>query len=357
MKGLILSGGRGSRLRPITHTGPKQLIPVANKPVLEYAIEDLRDAGVSDIGIVLGNKGRDAIQRSLGDGSRFNVEITYIVQGNPLGLAHAVGCAKSFIDGDDFIVYLGDNITKYGLSELMQSFEDGPKSVSIAIQEVNTPERFGIVELDQDGNVETLVEKPDDPPSNLGLIGTFVFSSEIFDAIERIEPSDRGELEITDAIRNLLERGYDVDAVPVTGWWKDTGKPEDILDANRFILEQKDLLEHVDFKQKGKLKGRIETAEGVSIEKGAVVRGPVSIAENSTIGVGAYIGPYTSIGPDCTIQNAHIENSVVVGDTTIDTDEKIVDSLIGRGTNIYDDEDEVPEGKRLIIGENSQMKI
>ena len=203
----------------------------------------------------------------------------------------------------------------------------------------------------------TLIEKPDDPPSNLGMIGTFVFSSEIFDAIERIEPSDRGELEITDAIRNLLHQGYNIDAVPVTGWWKDTGKPEDILDANRFILEQREPSNGVDFNQEAEIKGRVDIEKGVTIEDGAVVRGPASIAKNSTIGGGAYVGPYTSIGPDCTIRNTHIENSVVVSHTTIDTEEKIIDSLIGRGTSIHNSKDEVPEGKRLVVGENSQMKI
>jgi glucose-1-phosphate thymidylyltransferase len=357
MKGLILSGGRGTRLRPLTHTGPKQLIPVANKPVLEYAVEDLRDAGITDIGVVLGNKGREAIQRSLGDGSRFDVDITYIIQGNPLGLAHAVGCAESFVAGDDFVVYLGDNITQYGLNDFVNNFDSKSNSATIAIQEVDTPERFGIVELDEDDSVVTLIEKPDDPPSNLGMIGTFVFSSEIFDAIERIEPSDRGELEITDATRNLLDNGYNIDAVPVTGWWKDTGKPEDILDANRFILEQRELSNGVDFTQKAEIEGRVEIEKGVTIEDGAVVRGPVSIEKNSTIGSGAYIGPYTSIGPDCAIRNAHIENSVIVGNTTIDTEVKIIDSLIGRGTNIQNNKDELPQGKRLVVGENSQIKI
>lgn len=357
MKGLILAGGRGTRLRPITHTGPKQLIPVANKPVLQYAIEDLRKSGITDIAIVLGNKGRKEIQQFLGDGSEYNVDITYIVQGDPLGLAHAVGCAESFVGGDDFVVYLGDNITKYGLSDFVQSFKDGASSASVAIQEVDNPERFGIVELDENDNVVTLVEKPNNPPSDLAMIGTFIFSAKIFDAIAEIEPSDRGEFEITDAIRNLLNRGHDIEAVPVNGWWKDTGMPKDILEANRFILEQEELSNTVELKQEGDIKGQVEFGANVKIDQSAVIRGPVSIAENTTVGPETYVGPYTSIGPNCTVRNAHIENSIIISSTTIDTEEKIVDSLIGSGTEVLSSKDEIPEGKRLIIGENSCVKI
>lgn len=357
MKGVLLTGGRGTRLRPITHTGPKQLVPVANKPVLQYAIEDFKEAGITEVGVVLGNLGREEIQEFLGDGSRFGIDITYIVQGNPLGLAHAVGCAREFVDGDDFVVYLGDNILNQGVTDLVESYELGEYAAGIALQEVPDPTQFGVADTDADGNVTRLVEKPDDPPGNLALIGMYVFSDVVFDAIEDLEPSWRGELEITDAIQSLLEEGYMIDSHTVGGWWKDTGKPTDILEANRLVLEE----------SAGEIEGRVENDATVTgsvdvhpsavVESGAVVRGPVSLAANVTIRDGTYVGPYTSIGPDSVISNAHVENTVIIGETEITTDNKIVDSLIGRGTNIENTDGLLPDGKRLVVGENSDLKL
>ncbi|WP_226010805.1 glucose-1-phosphate thymidylyltransferase [Halomicrobium salinisoli] len=357
MKGVLLSGGTGSRLRPITHTGPKQLVPVANKPVLEYAIEDFKDAGITEIGVVLGNKGRDEIQELLGDGSEYGVDITYIVQGNPLGLAHAAGCARDFVDGDDFVMYLGDNILKEGITDLVESFRVGDYGAGIALQEVDNPQQFGIADVDDDGTVTELVEKPDDPPTNLALIGMYVFSADVFDAIERLEPSWRGELEITDAIQLLLEDGHDIDSHVVTGWWKDTGKPEDILEANRLVLEETELTREGSIAAGAQTDGRIGLAESAEIEDGAVVRGPVSIAEGTTVKEGAYVGPYTSIGPDSTIEDAHIENSVVIGESEITASGRIVDSLLGRNANVQSADELLPEGRRLVVGENSQLRL
>ncbi|MCT9098191.1 glucose-1-phosphate thymidylyltransferase [Haloarchaeobius sp. HME9146] len=357
MKGVLLSGGTGSRLRPITHTGPKQLVPVANKPVLEYAIEDLKEAGITEIGVILGNKGRKAIQELLGDGSKYGVEITYIIQGNPLGLAHAAGCAKDFVGDDDFVMYLGDNILKQGVTELVDSFEAGDHGAGIALQEVDNPQQFGIADVDEQGNVTELIEKPDEPPTNLALIGMYVFSPAVFDAIERLEPSWRGELEITDAIQLLLDDGHDIDSHVVTGWWKDTGKPQDMLEANHLVLEGKSL--HLDgtVEDGAETDGRIELAESAVIESGAVVRGPVSIAENTTIKSGTYVGPYTSIGPNSTLEGIHIENSVVIGDSNIAAAGRIVDSLLGRSANVKSADELLPEGRRLVVGENSQLKL
>ncbi|MFB6197778.1 MAG: glucose-1-phosphate thymidylyltransferase, partial [Halobacteriaceae archaeon] len=330
MKGVLLSGGTGSRLRPLTHTGPKQLVPVANKPVLEYAIEDLKQAGIKEIGVILGNKGRDEIQEYLGDGSEYGVDITYIIQGNPLGLAHAAGCAKDFVGDDNFVMYLGDNILKSGVTDLVESFETGDYGAGIALQEVDDPQVFGIADVDEEGNITNLIEKPDEPPTNLALIGMYVFTPAVFDAIDRLEPSWRGELEITDAIQNLLEDGYEIDSHIVTGWWKDTGRPEDILEANRLILEDKELNVGGLVEDGAETHGRIELADSAVIKDGAVVRGPVSIAENTTIKNGTYVGPYTSIGANSTLEDIHIENTVVIGDSEITANTRITDSLLGR---------------------------
>ncbi|ACV47338.1 MULTISPECIES: glucose-1-phosphate thymidylyltransferase [Halomicrobium] len=357
MKGVLLSGGTGSRLRPITHTGPKQLVPVANKPVLEYAVEDLRGAGITEIGVILGNKGRNEIQKLLGDGSDYGVEITYIVQGNPLGLAHAAGCARDFVGDDDFVMYLGDNILKSGVTDLVESFEAGDYGAGIALQEVDDPQAFGITDIDDQGNVTKLIEKPDEPPTDLALIGMYVFSPAIFDAITELEPSWRGELEITDAIQRLLDDGYEIDSHVVTGWWKDTGKPEDILEANRLVLKDKELNISGTIEDGAETDGQIELADSAIIEADAVVRGPVSIAENTTIKDGTYVGPYTSIGANSTLEDIHIENSVVIGDSDITADGRIVDSLLGRKANVESAAELLPEGRRLVIGENSQLKL
>lgn len=357
MKGVILSGGTGSRLRPITHTGPKQLVPVANKPVIEYAIEDLKEAGIFEIGVVLGNHGRDEIQDFLGDGSKHGVEITYIVQGNPLGLAHAAGCARDFTGNDDFVMYLGDNILKFGINDLVDRFEGGNYGAGIALQAVDDPQVFGIADVDDDGNVTDLVEKPKHPPTNLALIGIYVFSPAIYEAIATLTPSWRGELEITDAIKSLIDDGYEIDSHIVEGWWKDTGKPGDILEANRLVLESANLDQRGTVASDADVHGRVDLHETAVVEGDAVVRGPASIAEETVIGPGTYVGPFTSVGPNSFLQGVHIENTVVIGESTITTSGKIVDSLLGRGTDIESAEDLRPEGRRLVVGENSQIKL
>jgi len=357
MKGLILSGGKGTRLRPITHTGPKQLIPIANKTVLEYAVEDLKEVGIDEIGVVLGNKGRDEIQDLLGDGSDYGVDITYIVQGDPLGLAHAAGCARDFVGDDDFVMYLGDNLLKQGIGNLVESYESGDYDAGIALQEVDDPTQFGVADVDEDGNVVSLVEKPDDPPSNLALIGIYIFSPAIFDAIEEIEPSWRGELEITDAIQKLLDDGNAVDSQIIEGWWKDTGKPEDIIEANRLVLDEQEGSVKGTVEEGAETVGYIDLHEDATIEEGAVVRGPVSIGADTVVKSDTYVGPYTSIGDDSVVENVQIENSVVVGESRITTSGKITDSLVGRGADIESAEGMLPEGRRLVVGENSKLRL
>jgi glucose-1-phosphate thymidylyltransferase len=357
MKGIILGGGRGTRLRPLTHTGPKQLIPVANRPVIEYAVEDLREAGITEIAVILGNKGREEIQAHLGDGSAYGVDITYVVQGNPLGIAHAVGCCRGFVGEDDCVVYLGDNILKQGIAELVESFEAGEHVAGIALQHVEDPGRFGVADVDGTGRVRALVEKPEDPPSDLALVGVYVFSSAVFEAIEAIEPSWRDELEITDAIQWLLENRGTIDSHVVEGWWKDTGKPEDILDANRLLLEDVAGVVAGTVEDGAEVSGRVDLHEGATIEAGAVVRGPVSIASGTVVEAGTYVGPYTSIGPDSRLAGPHIENSVVVGESTIAAEKRFVDSLVGRGATVGSADDRLPSGNRLVVGENSRLEL
>jgi glucose-1-phosphate thymidylyltransferase len=357
MKGLVLSGGTGSRLRPLTHTGPKQLVPVANKPVIQYGIRDLRKAGITDIGVILGSEGGEEIQDFLGDGEDFGVDITYILQGQPLGLAHAVSTARQFVAKDDFVVYLGDNILKRGISGLVEGFESGDNVASIALQTVEEPQEFGIAEVDGAGRVTALVEKPEAPPSDLALIGIYVFSSSIFDAIDQLQPSARGELEITDAIQSLIDEGGSIHSHIVDTWWKDTGKPEDIIEANRLVLQ--DLSDRRDgtVESGADVRGNVDLAAGSTVRKGAVVRGPVVIGENATVNSGTYVGPYTSVGPNTRLGGVHVENSVVVGECVITTSGPIVHSIIGRGAELGSSERMLPEGQRMVIGENSKLNL
>lgn len=357
MKGIILAGGTGSRLRPITHTGPKQLVPVANKPVMEYAVDDLKAAGIDEIGVVLGNKGREAIQDYFGDGSEFGVDITYVVQGEPLGLAHAVGCTREFVGDDSFVVYLGDDLMRDGIEDLVADFDPSTYAAGIGLQEVDEPSRYGVVETNDREDVVGLVEKPDEPPSNLALIGVYVFTPAIFEQIEALEPSWRGELEITEAIQGLLDEGRRVQSHVVHGWWKDTGKPEDVLHANQLVLDALETDVRGEVVDEESVRGRIEVGEGSVVEAGAVVRGPVSIGENTRIGSDAYVGPYTSIGDDSEIDDVHIESSVTIGENVITADRTIVDSLVGREAAITTGEQKHPDGDRLVVGRNSSLEL
>ncbi len=357
MKGLVLSGGSGTRLRPLTHTGPKQLIPVANKPVLQYVLEDLSEAGITDIGVILGNNGKEQVVAELKDGRQYGVKITYIEQGAPLGIAHAVQCAREFMGDDNFIVYLGDNMLKDGVRGLVDDFAGGDYDAAISLQAVPNPRQFGVAELDPQGRVVGLEEKPKVPKSNYALVGVYLFTPVIFDMIRQIKPSWRNELEITDAIQKLLDNNYKVRSHVVTGWWKDTGKPEDILDVNRLILD--DLRPSVNgiIEDGASVVGRVSVGAGSVIRKGCVVRGPVAIGDNCVIEGGTYVGPYTSVGNGCVIKGAYIESSVLMGGCRLECDGRIVDSLIGRNATILSANHEVPKGSRLIVGENSYLKI
>jgi len=337
---------------PITYSQQKQLIPVANKPILFYAIEDIIEAGIEDIGIIVGPNKEQVIQAV--NNANFPARITFIYQEKPLGLAHTILISEDFLKDSPFVMYLGDNILKGGIKRFLENFTSSDTDASILLTPVDNPSQFGVAELAEDGSVKRLIEKPKNPPSNLALCGIYFFRSPILEAVKNIKPSWRGELEITDAIQYLLENNFKVRSETVTGWWKDTGKPEDILEANHLILD-----ELTPF-NKGTLKdsvarGRVAIGEGTLIEA-SVIKGPCIIGKNCHIGPDTYIGPYTSIGNGCRIINGEIESSIIMDGTQIFCKKKIVDSLIGKDVKIKERSD-LPRGHRFIIGDNSEVEI
>jgi glucose-1-phosphate thymidylyltransferase len=355
MKGLVLSGGSGTRLRPLTHTSAKQLIPVANKPVLFYALEDVRECGITDVGIIVGHT-KDEVKEAVGDGSKFNIKVTYIEQDNPSGLAHAVLTAKNYLKDEPFVMYLGDNILKEGIVNLCKEFETSKCEALIAVCKVKEPQRFGVVEV-KDGKVIRLVEKPKVPKSDLALAGIYFFRSSIFKAIDQIKPSGRNELEITDAIQKLVDWNYRVDYKEVTGWWKDTGKPEDVIEVNQLLLKEIKTDIRGKIEDNVSINGDIIIGENTIIHSGCKLLGPIIIGKNCEIGPNSYIGPYTSIGDKTRIIGGEIENSVVIGGATIDCNRRIVESLIGRNSTITSMKNQLPGGNKLILGESSYITI
>jgi glucose-1-phosphate thymidylyltransferase len=353
MKGLILSGGKGTRLRPLTFTQAKQLVPVANKPVLFYGIESLQEAGISEIGIVVGET-KEEIKTAVGDGSHWGIHITYIEQEEPLGLAHAVKISEDFLGNEPFVMYLGDNILKSGIKSLVDEFiEEKPNSL-ILLTEVPNPQMFGVAELDG-ASVVRLVEKPKQPASNLALVGVYMFDSFIFEAVNAIKPSWRNELEITDAIQYLIEHGHVVHPHLVSGWWKDTGKIEDILEANRLILESLSGQNQGDVDEASKINGQVIIGEGVRVIN-SIIRGPAIIGAETEI-VHSYVGPFTSIQDRCRIVRTEIENSIVLQGSTInDIGSRIDESLIGRDTKIYKCPPK-PSVYRFMLGDRSEIGI
>ena len=353
MKGLILSGGKGTRLRPLTFTQAKQLVPVANKPVLFYGIEALIEAGIKDIGIIVGDTKED-IQGAVGSGDRWNVKITYIEQDEPLGLAHAVMVAEDFLGKDSFVMYLGDNILKNGIKSLVDDFKKKKPNSQILLTKVRNPQMFGVAEL-EDGRVKRLVEKPKKPKSDLALVGVYMFDHHVFEAVKAIKPSWRNELEITDAIQYLVEKGYEVQPHLVTDWWKDTGKIEDILDANRLILESIDGQNLGDVDERSKINGQVMLEKDVQV-KSSIIRGPSIIGEGTRI-EGSYIGPFSSIQKNCQIINAEIECSIVMQDSEIcDIGHRIDESLIGREVTITKCPPK-PSVYRFMVGDKSKIEI
>ena len=353
MRGLILSGGKGTRLRPLTYTQAKQLVPVANKPVLFYGIEALKEAGISEIGIIVGDT-KEEIKQATGDGSHWDLNITYIEQESPLGLAHAVKISEEFLRGEPFVMYLGDNILKSGITSLVEEFQQKKPNSLILLTEVPNPHMFGVAELDE-GRVVRLVEKPKKPASNLALVGVYMFDAHIFEAVKAIKPSWRNELEITDAIQYLVEHGYEVQPHLVTGWWKDTGKIEDILEANRLILETISGSNQGNVDDTSRINGQVVIEQGVVV-KNSIIRGPAIIGENSEI-ADSYIGPFTSIQNNCKIIHTEIENSIVLEKSEIvEVGSRIDESLIGREVKIFKCPSK-PSVYRFMVGDKSEIGI
>ena len=353
LKGLILSGGKGTRLRPITHTSAKQLVPVANKPVLFYGIEAMAAAGIRDVGIVIAPETGDEIRVAVGDGERFGVSITYIEQDEPLGLAHAALTAERFLGKSPFVMYLGDNLLQGGIEELVAAFREHEPDALILLTRVEDPENYGVAEL-ADGTVVRLVEKPPEPLTDLALVGVYMFTPAIHDAARAISPSARGELEITDAIQHLLDSGLRVEPHVVEGWWKDTGRLDDMLEANRLILD------NIEPRMEGELvdsrvDGRVVVEPGARLER-SMVRGPAIIGAGTRL-IDAYVGPYTAVGDGCTIQNAEVEHSILLAGSSVrDLAGRMESSLLGRNVSIYRD-DRQPRAYRFMVGDNSEIAI
>jgi len=356
MKGLLLAGGHGTRLRPLTFTGNKHMLPIANKPMILYGLEHLINAGIKEIGVILGPIKED-VRALLGDGSRFGVKITYIDQPEPKGLAHAIVVSQDFLRDEPFAMYLGDNMLKQGAKPLIGVFEREGNDCVIGAAKVEDPSRYGVVVFDESGRIRKLVEKPKQPVSDWALIGVYVFNRKIFEAIEKIKPSWRGELEITDAIQVLMDSGAKVDVQFVQGWWKDTGRPEDLLEANQLVLQELQPLNEGVIENGATVAGSVKIGKDTVIHGRTTIRGPVILGEHCEIGPNVYIGPYTSIGSYVTVRNSEVENSIIMDGAHIECGKRIIDSLIGMKAKIVSSEDNVPKGTRLILGDMTYISI
>jgi glucose-1-phosphate thymidylyltransferase len=359
LKGLILSGGKGTRLRPITHTSAKQLVPVANKPVLFYGIEAMAEAGIEEVGIIIAPETGAEIEAAAGDGSRFGVRISYIVQDEPAGLAHAVLTAEPFLGSSPFVMYLGDNLLQGGISDLLAAFREHEPDALILLTPVPDPENYGVAELaeapaGQTGRVVRLVEKPSAPATDLALVGVYMFTAAVHDAARAIEPSARGELEITDAIQHLLDAGMRVEPHIVRGWWKDTGRLEDMLEANRLILDN--LSERIDGELvDSRVDGRVVIEAGARLER-TTVRGPAIVGADARL-TDCYVGPYTAIGERCQITASEVEHSILLAGCTVsDLDGRMESSLLGRNVSVRRG-DSQPRAYRFMVGDNSDISI
>ncbi len=356
MKGLILSGGKGTRLYPLTYTRAKQLIPVANKPVLVRVIEAIHEAGVDEIGIVVGQTAPE-IEEALGDGGEWGVKLTYIPQDSPDGLAHAVKISQDFLQGDSFVMFLGDNVIEGGISTLIRDFADNDWNSQIVLKEVENPSAYGVAKLRPDGSIEQLIEKPKNPPSNLALVGIYMFDENIFEAVNSIKPSARGEYEITDAIQWLIEHEYTVFPHVHKGWWIDTGKPTDMLEANSHVLEEikPHIADSATIDAESIIDTRVTVQEGATIIN-SVVRGPTVIGKNTVI-ENSYIGPFTSVYHNCEVRNCEIERSIILENSKVsDIGQMLRDSLIGRNATVQRNEHK-PSGIKMNLGDYGTLWV
>lgn len=355
MKALVLSGGKGTRLRPITYTGAKQLVPIANRPILAYVLDNIARAGIKDVGIIISPETGKEIKDTIGDGSSMGLSITYLLQEAPRGLAHAVTVGRDFLGDDPFVMYLGDNLIGCGIETFIETFEDSDSDAVILLKPVENPQSFGVAEVDKSGRITKLEEKPKTPKSNLALVGVYIFSSEIHRAISEIKPSARGELEITDAIQRLITVGKPVQSHVLDTWWLDTGKKDDLLAANTVVLDEW-------FKRS--IDGDVDTASQVTgrvtVEKGAVIRnstlrGPIAIAAGTVI-EDSFIGPFTSIGADSVVKKSIIEHSVILSGAEISHVERLEDSLIGKNAKVVKCHHK-HQALRLMIGDDSIVEV
>jgi glucose-1-phosphate thymidylyltransferase len=353
MKALVLAGGRGTRLRPLTNTSAKQLFPVGNKPVLFYGLEAIRDAGIADVGIIVGDTGAE-VRRVVGDGAQFGLRITYIEQEAPLGLAHCVLIAGDFLGDDDFVMYLGDNFLVGGIQELVAAFGEGDYSAQILLTPVDDPRSYGVAELGRSGQIVGLAEKPDEPTSDLAIVGVYMFTPAIHDAVRAISPSARGELEITDAVQWLIAHGHHVHSHLITGYWKDTGRVRDMLECNRIVLESIETRIDGTVDDRTEITGRVVIEPGAIVE-GSVLRGPIVIGADTKI-VGSYLGPFTSIGDGCTLEDAEIEYSIMMSSSIVRGVSRIEASLIGKGVEVTPARS-APNTHQLVIGDHSTVRL
>lgn len=354
MKALVLCGGKGTRLRPLTYTTAKQLIPVANRPVLHYVMEHIRDAGIREVGVIVSPETGQQIQQAL-DQAGFDLQLSYIVQEQPLGLAHAVKTARAFLGDQPFVMYLGDNLIGHGIRHLVETFERVAPDALVLLKEVSDPRMFGVAELDGEGKIRRLIEKPKDPVSNLALVGVYLFGPAIHEAIDGLEPSWRGELEITDAIQRLVDTGRVVHSSILESWWLDTGKKDDLLEANRVVLDewiQRDIRGVVD--EASRLLGRVVLGEGATVRR-SQIRGPAVVGAGTVV-EDAFIGPYTSIGSDCSITASTLEHCVLLNKVRVEGVQRLEDSIIGRGAVVRR-----PQGKhqaiRLMLGDDAEVLL
>ena len=354
MKGIILHGGHGTRLRPLTHTGPKQLLPIANKPMSQYALDDLKTAGITDIGIIIGDVYPDKVKEYYGTGEKFGVNITYIYQDSPKGISHAIRLCKDFIGNDKFIVYLGDNVLRKNLVDYTKKFQTSDSDAIILLCKVDDPQRFGVAEIEQ-GKIKKIIEKPKNPTSDLAVIGIYFLTPKIFDIIDNLKPSLRGELEITDALQMLMDNGNKIEYDTVTGWWKDTGTPEDIIHANKLVLDSIGTENQFLIDDSSTIKDSIVIGKDTEISRDSFLTGPIIIGKNCKIGPAVRIGPYVSVGNNCTLKNCNIENSIIMDDCKISAKTDLSDSIIAHGSEI---EDHItPKKQQFLIGERSHLRI